>query len=182
MLSTSLAVITASGVTLQKRDILFLPEFRFLKVTDVGVKQELKYRRELVKRENARKILDAKEALTKYMNDDPITEADILALAEKPDIWDRNFMKFMARKHGDAVAEELFSVYHTGSQEEKMAVWQAIKEMNLADIPGDRYRWIWQNDKFIGKGPGFRFEFKRRAKVMPKFKFERLEKGKVTRR
>ena len=155
---------------------------RFLKVTDVGVKQELKYRRELVKRENARKILDAKEALTKYMNDDPITEADILALAEKPDIWDRNFMKFMARKHGDAVAEELFSVYHTGSQEEKMAVWQAIKEMNLADIPGDRYRWIWQNDKFIGKGPGFRFEFKRRAKVMPKFKFERLEKGKVTRR
>ncbi len=124
---------------------------RFVKVSDVGVKAKLKIRRELIKRENARLNLDAKDALTQWLNDPSKMQVDDwIALAKKPDALDRNMVRLIARKYGDTVAEELWSVYQTGTFEEKMSIWSAIQELNLTDVPGDSFRWLWQRDRWQG--------------------------------
>ena len=120
---------------------------RFLKVSDIGIKQELKITRELVKRDNARKILEAKDAITKLLNKETMTADDWLAIAAKPDTFDRNFVQMIARKYSNAIAEELISVQYTGSVEQRIAVWKKIQEMNLTLTPSEDYRWIWQRDK-----------------------------------
>ncbi len=120
---------------------------RFIKVSQAGIREDIKIERELAKRENARKILNAKEALTKILNEEPLTEKDSQALIEKPDVFDRNFIDGLARKYGSVVAEELWSVYQTGTAEEKAAVINKIEELNAVNRTGENYRWIWEKKK-----------------------------------
>ncbi|NIS69643.1 MAG: hypothetical protein GTO12_12030 [Proteobacteria bacterium] len=120
---------------------------RFIKVSQAGIREDIKIERELAKRENARKILDAKKALTKILNEEPLTEKDSQALIEKPDVFDRNFIDGLARKYGSVVAEELWSVYQTGTAEEKAAVINKIEELNAVNRTGENYRWIWKKKK-----------------------------------
>jgi hypothetical protein len=117
---------------------------RFVKVSQAGLRQEIKVVRELVKQENARRILDAKEVLTKMINGEPLTSKDIHTLALKPDVLDRNLVRGIARKYGNVVAEEIWSVYQTGTTEERLRVIQKIVELNAMGRTGKEYRWLWQ--------------------------------------
>jgi hypothetical protein len=115
---------------------------RFIKVSVSGVRHDIRVERQLIKTKNARKILDAKEALFKWIDGKPLTDEDVVALATKPDVLQRNLVSGIARKYGNVVAEELWSVHQTGSLEEKLVVWKKIQELDAVGRTGDEYRWI----------------------------------------
>jgi len=117
---------------------------RFVKVSQAGVREKIKLERELVKQENARKVLDAKEVLVKIINEEPLTDKDIDILASKPDVLDRNFIDGLARKYGNVLAEEVWSVFQTGSIEEKVRVLEKIVEIDAIGRTGKEYRWLWE--------------------------------------
>lgn len=46
--------------------------------------------------------------------------------------------------HANVVAEELWSVFQTGSTEEKIRVLRKIAELDAIGRTGEEYRWLWQ--------------------------------------
>ena len=126
---------------------------RFLKVSDYGIKEDIKHERELAKTENARKILDARESLGKLVNEEILTEDDIEKLSEKTDMLPRNIIKYIARRQGNIVAEELWSVFQTGSKEEKVSVLKKIKELDAMGRKNEKYRWFYEiNEQKVNLG------------------------------
>ncbi len=122
---------------------------RFIKVSQTGVKEKFKLSRELEKRARARKYLDAREAMAKMINGKPLTDKDLVALALKPGVLDRGFLRGVARRYGESAMEQLWSVDQTGTPEEKLAVIQKIIELDALGRKGDEHRWLW--DKWFRK-------------------------------
>jgi len=100
---------------------------RFLKVTDYGVREDILRAKEKVKRENARGILDAREAAYALVEGKDVTNEQLLALAQKPDVVNRAMMLALARKYGMVYFEEWMSA---GSNAEKFAVLATMMEKN----------------------------------------------------
>lgn len=104
---------------------------RFVKVSDAGVRQDLQRAKERVRRENARKLLDAKESLAKLINGEPLNMEDVNRLLAKPDVVDRNAMVALARKHGWVYLEQYLSAR---SNKEKAAVLDEILQKEALNM------------------------------------------------
>ena len=98
---------------------------RFIKVSDYGIKEDLQRARLEARKNNTRVLLDAKDAIVKLVNGEPLTENDITALAQKPDIIERNLMVALARKHGLIYLDEFL---RATTEEEKAAIVRVILE------------------------------------------------------
>ena len=92
---------------------------RFIKVSDQGIREDLRTTKRDIRQANTRELLDAKDALWKWMRGEALSEKDIEAILMKPDIIDRNMMVGFARKYGNVYMEEYLSAQ---SNEEKAAV------------------------------------------------------------
>jgi hypothetical protein len=100
---------------------------RFLKVTDYGIRETILREKKEIKRENARGILDAREAAYAIVQGETPDNKQLLALAQKPDVVDRAMMLSLARKYGMLYFEEWMSA---GSMAEKFAVIKVMMEQN----------------------------------------------------
>lgn len=99
---------------------------RFIKVSDVGVKEKLREPLPEIRRQNARDILAAKDVLTKIVNEKKLTIEDIEALRKKPDIITDNMAKLLTKKYGNAFIEVYLSAR---SNEEKLAIINRMMEL-----------------------------------------------------
>jgi hypothetical protein len=101
---------------------------RFVKVTDQGLKEQLREAKQEVRIQNSRDILDARDALVKIVNKQVLTEQDIVALSKKPDMIDNNILTMLSRRHGWAFAEALLT---SRSVEERAAVLLRMNELEV---------------------------------------------------
>ena len=99
---------------------------RFIKVSDYGLREQLKEAKDFAKTVNAREILDAGEALRKIIDLEELTDEETTALLKKPEYVDRTITSMIARKHGSLYLEELLSA---SSLKEKLAVVEKIAEI-----------------------------------------------------
>ena len=100
---------------------------RFLKVSNFGVREKILNAKDVVKTENARTILDAREAAYAMVDGRELTNTQLLALAQKPDVIDRQMMLALGRKYGMVYFEEYIA---SGTKAEKMIVIQKMLEKN----------------------------------------------------
>jgi len=98
---------------------------RFIKVSDYGIKQDLRKARMDARRENTRELLDAKDAIAKLINEEPLTDEDINAILKKPDILERNLIVGMTRRHGLIYMNEWI---RATTDKEKAAVLKVLLE------------------------------------------------------
>jgi hypothetical protein len=99
---------------------------RFIKVTDQGIREQYREAKKEVRIENARDILDAKEALRKIVDGKELSNDDIMALAKKPGIIDRNYQAMISRKYGWSFVSEWLSATST---DEKAAVLETYLKL-----------------------------------------------------
>lgn len=104
---------------------------RFIKVSNYGVKEDLDREIQRVRQTNAGALLDAKDALSKIVREEPLSAEDVAALLNKPDIIDRNLAVAMARKYGMVYLEAFLKA---SSQEEQAAVLRIMLEKAAAGI------------------------------------------------
>lgn len=100
---------------------------RFLKVSNFGEREKLLKLKDKVKTENARVILDAREAAYALVDGKQLTNEQVLAMAQKPDVLNRQMMLSLARKYGMVYFEEWLSA---GTTKEKWAVLSRMMEKN----------------------------------------------------
>ena len=98
---------------------------RFIKVSDYGVREVLDEMKFDIRQANTREILDAKEALVKWINGETMNNEDIQAILKKPDIIDRNLMVNLSRKYGMVYLEEFITAT---SNAEKIVVLNKMLE------------------------------------------------------
>jgi len=98
---------------------------RFIKVTDQGVREGLRVAKKEVRSANTRALLDAKDALNKWISGETLNNEEIQAILAKPDIIDRNIMVGLARKYGAVYLEEFMTAT---SIAEKAAVLNKLFE------------------------------------------------------
>jgi hypothetical protein len=101
---------------------------RFIKVSDAGIREDLRETKKEIKAENTRQLLDAKDALNKIVSGEKINTEDLQAILNKPDIIDRNLMVALARKYGNVYLQEFMSAQ---SNEEKAAVLSKLYEREM---------------------------------------------------
>jgi uncharacterized radical SAM superfamily protein len=109
---------------------------RFLKVTDYGVREDIMRNKKKVARENAKIILDARDAAYALVDGRELTNEQVLALSQKPDAMNRAMMLSLARKYGMVYFEEWMSA---GSTAERFAVLATMMEKNalsFQDVTG----------------------------------------------
>lgn len=92
---------------------------RFIKVSNYGIREDIKRAKKELRSKNMNQILDAKDTIAKMVNQEPITPDDIAKLMLKPDIIERNLMVALARRWGNVFMQEFMSAQTT---EEKAAV------------------------------------------------------------
>lgn len=111
---------------------------RFLKVSNQGQREELQVGMKEIRSHQAEITLEAKEAVSKLVNGKPMTSRDLLALAMKPDLVERNEIVSLARKYGWIYLEEYMAARTT---EEKFYVLsQLLKKAGVGPeriIPPD---------------------------------------------
>ena len=105
---------------------------RFIKVTDQGLREQLREAKQEVRVQNAEDILLAREALAKIVNNEDLNDDDILALATKPDIMDRNILTMLSRRHGWVFAEALLTAR---SVAERVAVLEKMESLEKRKEP-----------------------------------------------
>lgn len=96
---------------------------RFIKVTNQGLKEELREVKRKVRAESIRAILDAKDAISKWIRGEPLNNEEIQAILAKPDIIDRNMMVGLSRKYGAVYLEGFLTAT---SNKEKAAVLEKM--------------------------------------------------------
>ncbi len=109
---------------------------RFLKVSDYGTREAILREKKKIKQENARGILDAREAAYAIVDGEMPNADQMLALAQKPDVVTRQMMLALARKYGMVYFEEWVSA---GTNAEKFAVLKLMMEknaLNYQDVTG----------------------------------------------
>ncbi len=102
---------------------------RFLKISDYGVREELKRGKRLLRKKAMNDVLDAKDAIVKLVNNDDMTDKDVIALLKKPDLIERNMMVGMARKYGQVYFEEYMTA--TSKEEKAYVIMQMLKDKAL---------------------------------------------------
>ena len=102
---------------------------RWIKVSDYGKSEKIREEKlKPIRSEEAKKILRARDALTKMVQGkmDDVTDEERTALFEKfPNMQDQSIMKLFGRRYGTAVFNEFLTAR---SLKEKMAVWEWAKE------------------------------------------------------
>jgi hypothetical protein len=101
---------------------------RFIKVSDQGIREDLRETKKDIKAENTRQLLDAKDALNKLVRGEPINEDELAAILNKADIIDRNLMVALSRKYGNVYMQEFITATST---EEKAAILAKIYEREI---------------------------------------------------
>jgi hypothetical protein len=107
---------------------------RFLKVSDYGVREELKRGKRLLRKKAMNDILDAKDAIIKLLDNEDLSSDDVIAILKKPDLLDRNLMVGMARKYGYVYLEEYMTA--TSKEEKAYVFLQMLKDKAL---PATKY-------------------------------------------
>jgi|GEM_PF-4655178 len=82
---------------------------RFLKVTDYGIRESVQKTLDVERTQQARELKDARKAVIKLLNDEPLTQREIAAMVKHPQSVDRNFSVMLARKYGSAWQNALLS-------------------------------------------------------------------------
>ena len=111
---------------------------RFLKVTDYGVKQDIDVALDKERRRHARELKDARNAVIKLLNGEPLTEKEVRAMIAHPQSVDRNFSVMLARKYGSTWQHALLTAQ---TKEERAIVLrefirkhpELMKEQNEGD-------------------------------------------------
>jgi hypothetical protein len=94
---------------------------RFLKVSDQGIKEEIKELKFDVRKSRVREVLDVKDALTKWVNGEELSEKEKSLIEKNPDLIGRNLMVQMSKRYGYIFIEEFATATST---EEKGAVFR----------------------------------------------------------
>lgn len=99
---------------------------RFLKVSDYGVREDIRVARKAAAKTRMKEVLAARDAISKMINGVPLTEEDQAAVEKRPDVLgDENLIRGLARKHGWLYLEEYISANTT---EEREAVVRILME------------------------------------------------------
>jgi hypothetical protein len=99
---------------------------RFLKVTDYGVREDIKRAKKRAKTKRQRELLDAREAMYKLVNQEELTKENTKALLNRPGILsEENLIIGLARRHGYMYLEEFLAA---GSKDEQDAVIKLMIE------------------------------------------------------
>lgn len=98
---------------------------RFLKVSNRGLREMIDEDKIEIQQLNTRDILDAKDALHKWVRGEPLDAEDMQAILKKPDLIERNLLVSLSRKYGHLFLEEYLTAI---SKEEKVAVLKRFFE------------------------------------------------------
>jgi len=100
---------------------------RFIKISDYGIREELRGAKEEYRMFNARENLDAHEALAKIINGEKITPKEAEIIKKHPDLVSRNIEILLGKKVGNAYLEEFLTARDNN---EKIIVLDKIIKMN----------------------------------------------------
>jgi len=100
---------------------------RFVKVSDRGIKEEIRNIKYDIQSNRAKELLDVKDTIIKWVNGESLTEAEKNKIIANPEIIDRNTMTFLSRRYGNVFMEEFLT---STSIEEKGAVLKRWMERN----------------------------------------------------
>jgi len=100
---------------------------RFIKISDYGIREEIRDVKQEYRMFNARENLDAHEALTKFVNGEKLNEKEIGILKSHPDLVNRNMEILLGKKYGNVYIEEFLTARDNN---EKIIVFDKIIKMN----------------------------------------------------
>jgi hypothetical protein len=92
---------------------------RFVKVSDRGIKEEIRDIKYDIQSNRAKEILDVKDAIVKWVNGESLSETEKSLIIDNPEVVDRNAMTMLTRRYGNVFMEEFVT---STSIEEKGAV------------------------------------------------------------
>ena len=102
---------------------------RFIKVSDAGIREDLRNSKLEKQQKRTREILDVKDAVYKWLNGEQLSQKEADLIEQNPDIVDRASLKALSRKYGNVFLEEILTA---SSTEEKGAVFNKwIERQNL---------------------------------------------------
>jgi hypothetical protein len=104
---------------------------RFVRVSDWGLREQLKEAKNEVRQERAGQLLDVKDALKKLIMEEDLTTEEMALIVTNPDVVEHNILPFIGRRYGNAFVEEFLSAQTT---EEKIAVMNKLFELNEQNI------------------------------------------------
>lgn len=123
---------------------------RFLKVSDQGERQAYRADKDLIDMTQAREILDAKEVIIKMVNGEPVSHEDIMKLAKRPSVVDRNLLVQMSRRYGYVFLDEYLTAT---TREAQFAVIKRWYDRYRLENPGEDITWIWGVPEVVMKSP-----------------------------
>lgn len=94
---------------------------RFVKVSDLGIREKLRAAGDVESSKRAQQVLDARSALAKMINGEALTDADTVALARESKTLKQSYGRLLTKQQDEALASAL---QNAGSQLEKAAVYQ----------------------------------------------------------
>lgn len=103
---------------------------RFLKVTNYGVREELRADALEVRSKNAQDILEARQSLAKITMGEPLEQEDLQNIARKPGLVDSTVARQMARRYGNVFMQSYLSAQST---EERAAILQKAMEIQALE-------------------------------------------------
>lgn len=107
---------------------------RFVRVSDWGLREELREAKQDVRSERAENNLRVKDALIKIVNEEPLDEDDIAVLVENANRLDDKVVALLIRKQGRALVSEYMTAR---SNAEKAAVLKKWTELHNEGIVGE---------------------------------------------
>jgi len=101
---------------------------RFVKVSDYGLREELRDEKKNIRKMIARETLDTRDSIAKFLNGEKLEDQDIALIVKHSDMLDNYVRKFWAYQYGNVYLQEYMSAQ---SRLEKAAVFKRM----LQDIP-----------------------------------------------
>ncbi|HUV76960.1 MAG TPA: ATP-binding protein [Desulfobacterales bacterium] len=86
---------------------------RFVKVSNTGLREELKELKSDIQSARQSELLDAKDAILKWVNGEQLSEKEITMITENPDIIERNLLVSLSRRYGAIFLEEVLTAATT---------------------------------------------------------------------
>ena len=100
---------------------------RFIKISDYGIREQIREAKQEYRMFNARENLDAHKALTKIINGEKITPKEAEIIKSHPDLVNRNTEILLGKKFGNVYLEEFLTARDNN---EKLIVLDKIIKMN----------------------------------------------------
>lgn len=94
---------------------------RFIKVSNRGLREKNELATVDIKQANAKALIAAKKAIIKIANGEKLSDKEIIAIAGKIDMFDRNLVLTMTRKGGDIFVQDILTA---DSNEEAQAIFE----------------------------------------------------------